>query len=187
MKTIVIQHPGESLPAAYFDARYTILRKPLGLPKNSEQLHGDDKAIHAWIDNKGQAISVGRAHLIPENSDGSVFDQKTNSNCPGFTPLSEGYEPLEDDSGLEIPAEGLRPAVQIRAMGTLQPYQGQGSGSKVLAALEKESISLWNMKTGWLQARIEAIPFYEANGWCCFGPEYEVPNIGQHVSMWKKF
>jgi GNAT superfamily N-acetyltransferase len=94
---------------------------------------------------------------------------------------------MDDDSGTIIPALGLRPAVQVRGMGTLDEYQGRGLASEVLQTLEQESARLWNARTGWLQARIAAIPFYEANGWCCFGPEYEVPNVGPHVSMWKVF
>lgn len=179
--------PGDALPEEYFDVRYEILRKPLGSPKGSERLGGDNEAIHCWAETAGKIVAVGRAHLIPENADGSAYDQKAKSACPAFGPLCEDYEPMEDDSGTEIPVDGLRPAVQVRAMGTLDDHQGEGHASQVLAALEKESVKLWNAKTGWLQARIVAIPFYEANGWCCFGPEYEVPNVGPHVSMWKKF
>jgi len=186
VKTI-IRLPGESLPESYYTVRYEVLRKPLGSPKGSERLDGDDNAIHSWIEDEGKVAAVGRAHLIPEDADGSAFDQKAKSACPAFGPLGSDYNPIQDDSGIEIPIEGLRPAVQVRAMGTLDDYQGQGLASMVLSALEKESINLWGAKTGWLQARIIAIPFYEANGWCCFGPEYEVPNVGPHVSMWKKF
>jgi predicted GNAT family N-acyltransferase len=186
VKTI-IRLPGESLPQSYYDVRYEVLRKPLGSPKGSERLDGDDLAIHSWIADEEEVVAVGRAHLIPEDTDGSAFDQKAKSACPAFGPLSSGYKPIVDDSGLEIPAVGLRPAVQVRAMGSLNDYQGQGLASKILTSLEKESVNLWEAKTGWLQARIIAIPFYEANGWCCFGPEYDVPNVGPHVSMWKKF
>lgn len=186
MKTI-IRLPGESLPEAYFDVRYEILRKPLGAPKGSERLGGDTEAINCWADVDGKIVAVGRAHLIAEAADGSAFNQNAKSACPPFEPLCEEYEGMEDDSGLEIPTEGLRPAVQVRAMGTLDEFQGEGLASKVLAALELESVKLWQAKTGWLQARMVAIPFYEANGWCCFGAEYEVPNVGPHVSMWKKF
>ncbi|HAP69348.1 MAG TPA: hypothetical protein DCR04_06415 [Flavobacteriales bacterium] len=186
MKTI-IRLPGESLPESYYDVRFEILRKPLGSQKGSERLDGDDLAIHSWIADNEKVAAVGRAHLIPADADGSAFDQKAKSACPAFGPLSADYEPIADDSGLEIPTDGLRPAVQVRAMGTLDEYQGQGLASKVLTSLEKESVNLWEAKTGWLQARIIAIPFYEANGWCCFGPEYDVPNVGAHVSMWKKF
>ncbi|MCB9185914.1 MAG: GNAT family N-acetyltransferase [Flavobacteriales bacterium] len=186
MKTVV-KLPGQEIPESYFDVRYDILRKPLGSPKGSERLGGDDESIHCWAEVNGKIAAVGRAHLIPETGDGSAFDQKAQSACPPFEPLCDGFKGMEDDSGTEIPTTGIRPAIQVRAMGTLDEYQGQGLASKVLSALEAESIKLWDAKTGWLQARIVAIPFYEANGWCCFGAEYEVPNVGPHVSMWKNF
>jgi len=186
MKTVV-KFPGETLPEAYFDVRYEILRKPLGSPKGSERLGGDNEAINCWVEADDTIVSVGRAHLIPDDTDGSAYDQKAKSACPAFEPLCIGYEAMEDDSGTEIPETGLRPAVQVRGMGTLDDHQGHGFASRVLDTLEKESVKLWNARTGWLQARIAAIPFYEANGWCCFGEEYEVPNVGPHVSMWKKF
>ena len=147
MKTI-IRLPGESLPESYYNVRFDILRKPLGSPKGSERLDGDDLAIHSWIAENEKVVAVGRAHLIPVDADGSVFDQKAKSACPAFGPLSADYEPIADDSGLEIPTDGLRPAVQVRAMGTLDEYQGQGLASKVLTSLEKESVNLWEAKTG---------------------------------------
>lgn len=184
MKTIV-RLPGEHLPEEYFEVRYIILRKPLGAPKGSERLGGDNEAINVWVEVDEKVVAVGRTHLIPENANGSALDVNAKSACPPFEPLCAGYEEMEDDSGTLIPTLGLRPAIQVRGMGTLDEYQGQGLASEVLAALEKESVRLWGARTGWLQARIAAIPFYEANGWCCFGPEYEVPNVGTHVSMWK--
>ncbi|TNF27139.1 MAG: N-acetyltransferase [Bacteroidetes bacterium] len=184
MKTQISQ-PGEKLPQEYFDVRYEILRKPLGAPKGSEQLAKDNDAIHVWMEMDGKIVAVGRAHLLEDNEDGSVVDVGANSKCPAFSPLTKDASEMEDDSGTTIGPE-LRPAVQIRAMGTLDEFQGQGLASKVLETLEIESAARWHAKTGWLQARLEAIPFYEASGWCCFGPEYNVPNVGPHVSMWKK-
>lgn len=185
MKT-VIKYPGDQLPQEYFDVRYEILRKPLGSPKGSEHLSKDNDAINVWAEVDGKVVSVGRAHLLEDDEDGSVVDVNADSACPAFPPLSKDFTEMEDDSGTTIGPD-LRPAIQVRGMGTLDDYQGQGLASDVLSALERESIKRWNAKTGWLQARIVAIPFYEANGWCCFGPEYNVPNVGPHVSMWKKF
>jgi GNAT superfamily N-acetyltransferase len=185
LKTI-IKYPGETPPQEYFDVRYEVLRKPLGSPKGSEYLAKDNDAINVWAEVDGKVVAVGRAHLLEDGEDGTVVDVKADSACPAFPPLSANYTEMEDDSGMTI-GHDLRPAIQVRGMGTLDEYQGQGLASRVLDALESESIKLWNAKTGWLQARIVAIPFYEANGWCCFGEEYEVPNVGPHVSMWKKF
>ena len=166
--------------------RYEVLRKPLGSPKGSEYLAKDNDAINVWAEVEGKVVAVGRAHLLEDGEDGSVVDVNADSACPAFPPLSKDYKEMKDDSGIVIDSD-LRPAIQVRGMGTLDEYQGQGIASKVLDTLEKESLTVWNAKTGWLQARVEAIPFYEANAWCCFGPEYEVPNVGPHVSMWKKF
>ena len=183
---LVVKLPKEALPEAYFDARYEVLRKPLGSPKGSEHLDKDSDAINVWAEVDGQIAAVGRAHLLDEGEDGSVVDVKADSTCPAFGPLSAEPTPMEDDNG--FPMDGnVRPAIQVRAMGTLDKYRGMGLASEALKACEKESIKVWNARTGWLQARLAAIPFYEKNGWVCFGPEYNIPNVGPHRSMWKKF
>lgn len=180
----VVRLPGQPLPDAYFDVRYEVLRKPLGAPKGSERLAGDFEAINVWVEDEGTIVAVGRAHRIPDAEDGSALDVKAKSACPPFEPLCNGAAPMVDDNGTLMPAL-LRPAIQVRGMGTIESYRGRGLASKVLAALELHSAGTWQSRTGWLQARIEAIPFYIANGWACFGPEYDVPNVGPHRSMWK--
>lgn len=183
---LVTKLPGNHLPEAYYDARYETLRKPLGAPKGSEHLPKDLEAINVWIEEDSEIAAVGRAHLLGPNEDGSAIDVKAKSKCPSFGPLSASCGSTVDDEGIEIPKE-LRPAIQVRGMGTIDAYRGQGFAKKVLAECEKQSIELWNARTGWLQARLAAIPFYEKNGWTCFGPEYHVPNVGPHRSMWKNF
>ena len=185
MKT-VISLPGQHLPDAYFDVRFEVLRKPLGAPRGSELLAGDTEAINVWVENDYRIVAVGRAHRIPDMEDGSAYDAKAQSVCPPFAPLCADYVPVADDNGTAI-LPNLRPAIQVRGMGTLADFRGQGLASAVLIALEKESVALWNARSGWLQARVEAIPFYIQNGWTCFGPEYDVPNVGPHRSMWKSF
>lgn len=181
-----VAFPGETLPEAYFETRYAVLRKPLGAPKGSERIDGDRTAIHAWIEDDGMIVSVGRAALIPIGEDGSVTDLNADSSCPPFQPLSNGYETIKDDNGIEIPHD-LRPAFQIRQMGTLETHRGKGLASEVLKTLENNCEKIWNVRTGWLQARTEALKFYGNNGWICFGAAYSVPNVGAHRNMWKKF
>lgn len=176
--------PGKTLPDAYFNVRYRTLRQPLGSPLGSERLPADDRAIHAYAEIDDTIVGVGRVHLLEGDEDGSALDAAAQSTCPAFPPLQDDEHVHVDDSGMELPTD-LRPAVQVRAMGTLDEHQEKGVASAILKALETESRTLWNAQTGWLQARLSAIPFYEANGWCCFGDEYEVPNVGPHVSMWK--
>jgi GNAT superfamily N-acetyltransferase len=177
---LIISLPGETLPQEYFDVRYEVLRKPLGSPRGSELLTDDNTAIHAYISltptlSEGEGaeriVAVGRVQLIA--GDGSVKDP-VGSNCPAFEPLSSPT------------ASGLRPAVQIRQMGTLPEFQGKGLAAKVLAALEEAAKQQWNAHTGWLQARIAAISFYEKCGWIAYGEEYDVNKVGAHRSMWKQ-
>ncbi len=176
---LIVALPGEPLPKEYFDVRFEVLRKPLGSPRGSELLNDDDKAIHAYISltpalSEGEGaekiIAVGRIALIA--GDGSVKDP-VGSNCPAFEPLSSS-------------SSDLRPAVQIRQMGTLPEFQGKGFAAKILFALEETAKQHWNARTGWLQARLNAIPFYEKCGWTSYGEEYDVNKVGAHSSMWKK-
>ena len=92
----------------YFHTRYAVLREPLGMPPGSERLADDDQAVHAWVDACARrmcCIGVGRAHIIPEDADGSGADHKGPgaARIPPFGPLADGT------------AEAAR--VQIRQMG----------------------------------------------------------------------
>lgn len=160
---------------SYFATRYAILREPLGMPLGSERLGDDDEAIHAWIESKGHVISVGRAHIIPLTSDGSGADHKGPNapTIPAFGPLAD------------LSAE--RPAFQIRQMGTLPKHQRKGFAARVLGELERIMAEDFGSKTGFLQARIHAVPFYQSQGWSIIDKPYEIVGIGQHYSMSKKF
>lgn len=175
--------PGGILPQEYFDVRYEVLRKPLGSPRGSELLSDDSTAIHAYISFNDKIVAVGRIQLIV--GDGSVKDP-VGSNCPAFEPLSDGIKTvLTDDKG-EPFASNLRPAVQVRQMGTLPEFQGKGFAAKILSALEEAAKQNWNASTGWLQARLAAITFYKKCGWTAYGDVYDVNKVGDHRSMWKK-
>ena len=172
---LVIGLPNCDLSQEYYDCRFTCLREPLGFPVGAERLDDDDDAIHAWWETKdGKVVAVGRIHRIPDDSDGAQSDHAGPGAavCPAFTPLIDG-----DDE--------MRPAVQIRQMGTVLEWRRQGLASGLVIALEAAAVSHWGAKTGWLQARIAAIPMYESEGWVQFGDEYDVKGIGPHYSMWK--
>ena len=171
--------PNDTPSEAYFITRWRTLRKPLGLPLGTERLPDDNEAIHSCIENDGIIVAVGRAHLIPEDSAGAMQDHsgKGASTCPSFTPL-------EGDSDFP-PVDSLRPAFHIRQMGTLSEWRRQGLAAKILVALERACVETWKCNSGWLQARVEAIPFYQSQGWIVFGEEYQIEGVGPHFSMWK--
>ena len=173
--TLEIALPAMPLLEEYFACRYACLREPLGFPVGAERLEDDSEAIHAWWEtDEGEVVAVGRIHRIPDDSDGAQSDHAGPGAavCPAFTPLTtDGDE--------------LRPAVQIRQMGTREEWRRQGLASGLVVALEAAAISHWGAKSGWLQARVEAIPMYASEDWVEFGEEYDVKNIGPHRSMWK--
>jgi predicted GNAT family N-acyltransferase len=169
--------PGIALPDAYFECRYQTLRAPLGFPLGAEQLPDDAEAVHAWWeDAQGVVVAVGRIHLIPADEDGSQADHAgpDAAVCPAFDPLN-------------LDGDGLRPAVQIRQMGTRDSHRRQGLAAGLVCALEAAAISHWGAKSGWLQARLGAIALYESEDWILFGREYDVKGIGPHLSMSKRF
>ena len=154
----------------YYECRFEVLRKPLGFERGAEILSDDFEAAHAYVEIENKIVSVGRAHLIPADSDGSQADHAGPgaAHCPAFGPLSNREN---------------RPALQIRQMGTLIDHRGKGYAAKVLAALESQ----FDAKVGFLQAREGAIGFYQSQGWFIIDEEYSISGIGPHRSMMKKF
>ena len=164
--------PGLEPSLDYYDCRYAVLREPIGFPRGSEILQDDEQAIHAFVENEIGIVAVGRAHLIPADSDGSQADHAgpDAAHCPSFSPLADTNN---------------RPAIQIRQMGTRPESQRKGFASQVLSELEKKSAEIFQAKVGFLQARINAVPFYESQGWEIIDEPYEIKGIGLHRSMMK--
>ena len=162
-------------PEKYFDTRYAVLRQPLGMPRGSERLADDEQAAHAWVELDGEVIAVGRAHVLPEDSDGSGLDHKGPGAAaiPAFGPLARN--------------EVERPVFQIRQMGTLSEHQRQGHAAAVLGELEHIMVREFGTQTGFLQAREHAVPFYRSQGWTVIDEPYAIANIGPHRSMMKTF
>jgi len=164
--------PNQEIPLNYYDCRYTVLREPLGFPRGAELLDDDDEAIHSFIELDGEVMSVGRAHLISEDSDGSALDHAGPGakKCPGFGPLA---------------IQSNRPAMQIRQMGTLPNGRRKGFAAQVLSSLEISSKEEFGARVGLLQARVPAIPFYQSQGWQLVDSPYDIDGVGPHRSMMK--
>ena len=159
----------------YFQTRFEVLREPLGMPLGSERLEDDAEALHAWVVLDDLVVSVGRAHVLSEDSDGSGVDHKGPGAAliPPFGPLARN--------------EVHRPAFQIRQMGTLEAHRRGGLAAQVLEALEAGMVTQHGARTGFLQAREHAIGFYQSQGWKLIDEPYSITNIGPHRSMMKRF
>ena len=170
MPTVHVARPGEVAPETYYATRYAVLRAPLGRPVGSERLPDDDQALHVWVEVEGVVVAVARGHLI--EGDGAAADHAGPgaAQIPAFAPLSE-----QDSS--------LRPAMQVRQMGVLGAWRGQGLGALALQHLLRESVHTWGATTGWLQAREAAIEFYARMGWEAFDAPYDIEGVGLHRSM----
>ena len=169
-----VRGPNWSPDLRYYDCRYAVLREPLGFPRGAEILADDDQAIHAWVEDENKIVAVGRAHVIPADSDGSQADHAGPgaAHCPAFGPLVGG---------------GPRPAIQIRQMGTLASHRRKGCAAAVLSQLEENAVKIFGAIVGFLQAREHAIPFYQSQGWEIIDDPYEIEGIGPHRSMMKHF
>jgi len=162
--------PGEPAPEAYYATRYAVLREPLGRPRGSERLPDDATALHVWIEVDGVVVAVARGHLII--GDGSAADHAgpEAAQIPAFAPLAK------DDAS-------LRPAVQVRQMGVLEAWRGDGLGALALEHLLRSAVRVWGARTGWLQAREAAVGFYARMGWEVFDAPYDIEGVGPHRSM----
>ncbi len=74
---------------------------------------------------------------------------------------------------------------QIRFMAVDDAYQGQGLGGLVLRFLEAEAI-VWQLQTIELQARENAVAFYERNGYIIREKTFLLWGIIQHYLMAKQ-
>lgn len=81
-----------------------------------------------------------------------------------------------------------RPAVpgawRVRGMATDAGHRGEGVGSAVL----QTAIDYARTAGGelvWCNARVAARGFYQRAGFAATGPEFDEPNIGRHIRMWR--
>ena len=73
---------------------------------------------------------------------------------------------------------------QIRSMAVRSDLQGNGLGSKMLERLEHEALSKGYSEII-LDARFNAVRFYESNGYSVTGPSYNLWGMIPHFAMRK--
>lgn len=74
---------------------------------------------------------------------------------------------------------------QIRGMAVLEQYQKSGFG-KMLILYSEAFLNTQKVDLIWFNARVEAVGFYEKMGYQKTGKIFEIPDVGEHIVMFKK-
>lgn len=71
---------------------------------------------------------------------------------------------------------------QLRGMATLASFSGKGCGTQLLK-FAIEQLKATNAVYLWCNARENAVPFYQRNGFEVVSAQFEIPGIGPHYEM----
>lgn len=77
------------------------------------------------------------------------------------------------------------PAYQLRGMATAKDFQKRGIGKALTSFAEDLIEKEKGINIFWCNARIEAVRFYEGQGWTCSGEEFFMKGVGPHIKMTK--
>ena len=75
---------------------------------------------------------------------------------------------------------------RLRGMASHPDFQGQGAGGRLLR-FAFEHLRSQHADLLWCNARVKAVGFYEREGLVKEGPEFDIPGIGGHFVMYKRF
>jgi len=74
---------------------------------------------------------------------------------------------------------------QIRGMAVLENYRKKDFG-KALILHSEEECKNQGVDLIWFNARMEAVGFYEKMGYRKEGTSFDIPDVGEHIVMFKK-
>lgn len=79
------------------------------------------------------------------------------------------------------------PAWRLRGMATDAEFRGQGVGRAVLSFAQEQLLERApGRRLLWCNARLAAVPFYEAQGWQVVSELFDIPTAGPHHVMVKR-
>lgn len=79
-----------------------------------------------------------------------------------------------------------KPAFQLRGMATKANLQNQGLGKRLTNFAENIIVSNTGLRLVWCNARLEAVGFYEKQGWEKVSNVFDIENVGPHIKMVKE-
>lgn len=103
-------------------------------------------------------------------------------------PVDHAYntlEPIACASCIAVEFNG-EPAYKLRGMATDARYRGLGLGTELLKWSESATSEITGIRLFWCNARIEAVRFYEKQGWIKTGDIFHIHDAGPHLIMFKK-
>lgn len=86
---------------------------------------------------------------------------------------------------IEAAAYAPGASYRLRGMATRPTLQGQGVGRAVLERCFRH-VREEGADVLWCNARLIALPFYQALGLEIVGEEFDIPGIGSHYVMWRR-
>ncbi len=122
---------------------------------------------------------------LPEET--ATFEGDTDESTYHFACYLQerGTEPACCVSYMKVNYNGHE-AYQLRGMATHEDFRGKKLGSTLMAFAEQEITERTDITVFWCKARVEAIPFYEKQGWACVSEEFEIEGVGPHRVMLKQ-
>lgn len=85
----------------------------------------------------------------------------------------------------EMPEQPGPGALQLRGMATAPAVRGAGFGRALVTACVAFT-SESGKQLIWCNARTPAVEFYRKLGWEILGQEFDVPDVGPHIRMWRR-
>ena len=133
--------------------------------------------IANWNNDKKSLAQIRRHVFIEEQnvSEELEWDEYDDSSTHFLVTLADKV----------IATARLKADGQIGRMAVLAEYRNRGIGSELLHFVLQHAASL-NLKQIYLHAQLDAIPFYEKQGFTAFGDIFYEANI-PHLKMLKKF
>jgi GNAT superfamily N-acetyltransferase len=137
--------------------RMSVLRP--GRPEAECVFPGDEdpSTLHAGAVLDGDVVAIASLYLEPR-PDGALG---------GATPRAD---------------HAANTAWRLRGMATAPAVRRRGAGAAALRACEAHARANGGTLL-WCNARVEAVAFYEAEGWTKLGTEFDIPTVGPHFVM----
>lgn len=138
--------------------------------------------LSAILDLRTQVL---RPHLTPPQK--AHFDGDLAPTTHHFAAFyrDRPHQALATVSYFDSPyPEDHHPAVQLRGMAVTPALRRQGLGSHLLqTTLSRLPLLYPTHRLLWCNAREQAIPFYQAQGFQIASPTFELPHTGPHRRM----